>query len=350
MFRPPPLPRTLEAALRDAGSASAAVRASAVRDVVDYASESRAKVLGVLRRALTDVAAEVRSAAAVALADVKGVEVLGSLLVAVEDDDAHVRQMALSSLGEIGDSRARERLRRALRDDRPEVRFQAVIAFARVAPDEATDEIAVALDDDDPSIRYIAIRCAEEGALEGDLPIPEHLLAKLGSLLADPNSSVRIAAAIVLARGGDRRALPILVDVVRGALSTPEAEDEAAAVELVGELGVDEARPHLERRAFGFLRLGSDRFAWQAMVALARMGHPRARSQILRDLGSWSRDKRTLAVAAAGRARVAEALPLVRAMKGDERRAEPSAVDLTLELLSQGDLSLPSVTASEPAS
>jgi len=28
-------------------------------------------------------------------------------------------------------------------------------------------------------------------------------------------------------------------------------------------------------------------------------------------------------------------------MKGDERRAEPSAVDLTLELLGQGELSLP---------
>jgi hypothetical protein len=74
------------------------------------------------------------------------------------------------------------------------------------------------------------------------------------------------------------------------------------------------------------------------MVALARMGHPRARSHILRDLNSWSRDKRTLAVAAAGRARVAEALPLIRAMQGDERRAEPSTVDLTIELLSPGEL------------
>src|SRR5207247_8204833 len=127
-------------------------------------------------------------------------------------------------------------------DDRPEVRFQAVIAFARVAPDEATDAIGVALDDDDASIRYIAVRCAEERALEGGEPMPEHLLVKLGSLMADPSSSVCIAAAIMLARGGDRRGLPILLDVVRGAISTAEAEDEAAAVELVGELGADEAR------------------------------------------------------------------------------------------------------------
>jgi len=345
VFRASPLRRTLDAALRDVSSTSASVRASAVRDLVDHADEARARVLAVLERALGDVAAEVRAAAAVALADVKGVELLASLLVAVEDDNPHVRQMALSTVGELGDARARERLRRALRDDRPEVRFQAVIAFTRVAPDEANDAIAAALDDDDPSIRYIAIRCAEERALEGDEPIPDPLLAKLGTLLSDPSPVVRIAAAIVLGRGGESRARPILVDVVRGALSTPEAEDEAAAVELVGELGVDEARPHLERRAFGFLRLGSDRFAWQAMVALARMGHPRARSQIVRDLGSWSRDKRTLAVAAAGRARVAEALPIVRAMQGDERRAEPSTVDLTLELLAQSELSLGGVAS-----
>jgi hypothetical protein len=340
MFRAPQLRRTLEAAVRDAGAASAAVRASAVRDAAFYAETSRPAVVALLERALGDASAEVRSVAAVALADVKGVEALGSLLVAVEDEDAHVRQMALSSLGEIGDPRARERLRRALLDSRPEVRFQAVIAFSRVAPDEASTAVEAALGDDDASIRYIGIRCAEERALEGDEPMPESLLPKLRSLLTDPSATVRIAAAIVLARGGDRHALPVLIDVVGGALSTPEAEDEAAAVELVGELGVEKALPHLERRAFGFWGLGGDRFAWQAMVALARMGHARARARILRDLGSWSRDKRTLAVAAAGRARVAEALPLVRAMQGDERLAEPSAVELTLELLRQDDLGL----------
>jgi hypothetical protein len=118
-------------------------------------------------------------------------------------------------------------------------------------------------------------------------------------------------------------------------LATREAEDEAAAVELLGELRIEEARPHLERRAFGFLRLGADRFAWQAMVALARMGHARARSRIVRDLGSWSRDRRTLAVAAAGRALITEARPLIEAMRGDEGRADPSAVDVALEQLDQ---------------
>jgi len=234
----------------------------------------------------------VRAAAAVALADVRGVEALPALLFAVEDDDAHVRQMALSAVGEIGDSRARERLRRALSDERPEVRFQAVIAFSRVAPDESTDALFSALDDADASIRYIAIRCFEEQALGAGAAVPAPLLQKAGALLHDADIAVRVASAIVLARSGERRAHSILVDVVRGELRTGEAEDEAAAVELCGELGLGEAEPYLERRAFGFLGFREDKFAWQALVSLARMGHARARARIVRDLGSWWRDRR----------------------------------------------------------
>src|SRR6185436_10041084 len=134
-------------------------------------------------------------------------------------------------------------------------------------------------------------------------------------------------------RAGDPRATPILLDLVRGHLATKEAEDEAAAIELAGELRIEGSVPHLERRAFGRWGFGEDRFAWQAMVALARMGHPRARSRIVRDLGSWWRDRRTLAVAAAGRAGLVEARALVEAMRGDERRADADAVALTLEQL-----------------
>jgi hypothetical protein len=63
------------------------------------------------------------------------------------------------------------------------------------------------------------------------------------------------------------------------------------------------------------------------------MGHVRARSRIMRDLRSWSRDRRTLAVAAAGRAQLAEARPLVEAMKGDEGRADADTVALALDQL-----------------
>jgi HEAT repeat protein len=152
-------------------------------------------------------------------------------------------------------------------------------------------------------------------------------------LLDDVDAPVRVAAAVVLARLRDARALQTLLNVVSGELGPVDAEDEAAAVELAGDLGMSEAVPHLERRAFGLFPWSQGRFAWQAMVSLAKMGHQRARSRIVRDLGAWSRDRRTLAVAAVGQARLVDARPLVAAMRGDARRAEPSAVSLTLDEL-----------------
>jgi len=333
MFHLPSMRRTLEAALRDATSRGETTRVSALADLVHHAETARPEVLAAFERGLRDPAAAVRAAAAIGVADTRGVEVLSSLLVAVEDEDGYVRQMALAAIGELGDRRAGERLRRALSDPRPEVRFQAVIAFTRVVPDEAMHAIEQALEDSDASIRYIAVRCGEEYTLGNERPIPPQLLACATALLADPDATVRVAAAVLLSRSGQSIGVPLLVDVVRGRLTTREHEDEAAAVELLGELGVTEAVPHLERRAFAVLGFGEGRFAWQALVSLARMGHVRACSRIMRDLRSWSRHRRTLAVAAAGRAHLAEARPIVEAMKGDDGRADAGTVALALDQL-----------------
>jgi len=65
------------------------------------------------------------------------------------------------------------------------------------------------------------------------------------------------------------------------------------------------------------------------------MGHLKARTRIVRELRSWWRDRRTMAVAAVGRARITEAAPLIEAMRGDDRRADPDAVALTLQQLAE---------------
>jgi hypothetical protein len=70
-------------------------------------------------------------------------------------------------------------------------------------------------------------------------------------------------------------------------------------------------------------------------VALARMGHERAQREILRELSARDRDLRTLAVAAAGRARLVAAREPIAAMKGDARRADPDAVDEALAALAE---------------
>lgn len=340
MFRPPPLPRTLEAALRDLSSVKPAVRVEAAHDLVAHAEgDARERTIRALEGALRrDTAPDVRAAAATALADAGATEALPSLLLAIEDDDVHVRQMALAALGELRDARATERLRRALSDARPEVRFQAVIAFPRVctARDDTHAALERATRDDDPLVRHIAFRMAEEVATEAGDAIPEALLARARAELADAASpaKVRVACAIVLARSGDATARDVLVRVAMRDLATDDAEDEAAAIELCGELGLKAARPGLERRAFGaVLGLGRDRFAWHARVALARMGHERASREILNELSSWNRDRRTLAVAAAGRARLLAARDTIAAMRGNDLRADPAAVDEALEAL-----------------
>lgn len=339
MFQAPALPRTLAASLRDVAAKQPAVRESAVRDLVKHADEAREEVVRALERALRDDdAPSVRSAAALGLADVGGNEALPALLVAMEDADVHVRQMAITALGEIGDCRATERLRRALADQRAEVRFQAVIAFARVCKDRdaIVEALLARLSDADPLVCHIALRVAEEVAERHEGEIDSSLLDRAKDLIDHESPVVRVAAAIALARTGSRLGSKVLVALVRGAIKTSEAEDEAMAIELVGELGLQDAKVGLEKRAFGGI-FGRDRHAWHARVALARMGHERAIREIVQELESWDRSKRTLAVAAVGRARIHAAEPILRSMQGNAARAEPNAVEEALAALADVD-------------
>lgn len=339
MFAPAPHRRTLPAALRDLEHPKPGVRQDALRDLVHYGEEHRDEVVRALGKALGDEAFQVRGAAALALADLEGTEALPALLVAIEDEHAYVRQMALTALGEIGDGRARERLRRALRDERPEVRFQAVIAFCRIAPDEAVPTLLDASRDEDANIRYIALRVAEELAHkeeEGGDWAPE-LLDRAVAMLRDEDAKVRIVAAVVLGRAGRREGVPVLAELLAGRITTNEPEDEAAAVELVGDLGLHELQADLERRAFGFRRFTKQTFAWQARTALARLGHARARNEIVRELRSFSRDKRTMAAFAAGQAGITEARAELERMRDRPDLADPTVVAEALAKLEPTD-------------
>jgi hypothetical protein len=337
MFAPPPLPRTLEASLRDLSSAKPQVRASAIADLVRHAegAEVRAKALPLLEARLGDPSPAVRAAAAVALGDIDGREVLPALLLRVEDDDAHVRQMAINALGEIGDPRAAPRLRRALRDPRPEVRYQAVIAFARASAESAEVDLALAeaARDEDEAIAHIALRVAEE-RVDAGTSLAAPLRDRARALLEGGSPAVALAAAILLGKAGDASGHARLLRVVRGAdgAPKPEPEDERAAVELVGALGLREAIPHLERRAWGLARFVRDTSKFHARIALARMDHPRAKDEILADLASSRPDVASAAVVAAGRARLSEARGAIAALAPSA--ADPALVREALALLS----------------
>lgn len=336
-----PLPRTLPAALRDIDDKRIAVRRSAVQDLARHAESKSPELLAALQKALRDTDPAVRTEAAYALGDAKAVDALPALMVAMDDTQTAVRQAAIDALGQIGDRRATARLLRATEDDRPDVRFQALIALARVSPEDGADAVLRGAHDEDAHVRYISVRMTEElfaapeGSLGPEVTLDDRFRAAARKWVEDEEPTVRAAAGILLARSGDPRSAGVLVDVLEDRIAV-EPEEEAAAVMLAGSLGIQDAVPALERRAFGLRKFVRERYAWHSLVSLAALGHERARNTILRDLASWSRDRRTLAVVAAGRAKVDDARPLIERMKGDETLADPGAVEDALELLSAG--------------
>lgn len=346
MLSPPPLPRTLEASFRDIGSQRPEVRASAIVDLVRHARDDgsvRDRATAVLEDRLGDSDPRVRSAACVALADLSATDAVPALVRTLSDDDAHVRQMAINALGELRDPRALPPLRRALSDRRAEVRYQGIIAFARVCTDDAAVDQALldATNDDDDAIVHIALRLAEErldAALAASQRQPSarvtdpRLIARARALLESESASVALVSAIFLAKAGEKTGLPRLLSVVRGErLAGIDKEEEQAAVELVGELGLTETIPHLERRAWGLTRLVRDTCTFHAKIALARLGHPRAVREILRDLDAVRPAVRASAVVSAGRARLLAARETIARLT--EASVDPELVAEALRLL-----------------
>ncbi len=341
MYAPSPLPRTLEAAIRDATNKKLEVRLSAVRDLGRLAGgDEREQALSALVQALEhDEAAAVRADAAVALADAQAHEHVDALIAALDDGHTRVRQMAMLALGEAAEpdnAKVRRIVEKALGDDSAEVRFQALIALHRMAGDDAAQAVLDKTRDDDPHIRHVALRLAEERHVEMGGELPEPLRLRARAALRDENARVRLAAAILLARAGDDAGRKVIAEAVDSGKGV-DPEDEQTAIQLAGELRIEAARGGLMRRAWSMVPSRRPRFKWQARIALAALGDARARQSILRGLGAWSRDARTLAVAAAGRAGLAEARPLIEAMSRDAGRADPDAVREALEQLGDSE-------------
>lgn len=331
----PPLPRTIAAALRDAEHPEARVRLSALGDLVRHARGTEREratiaIIGLLR---SDPHVELRAEAAVALADAEAKGARTALLAALDDPMLRVRQMsiiALGELGEPGDGELAERLGAALAASEPALRFQALIACERLAPERAPELLERALADEDDEVRAMALRLARKRWPDGGAP--PAIVERARRALDDPATIARAAAALWLAPFGEARADDVLVGVVTGAVPLELGSDLEEAVELVGVRGLRGAQRALERRAFGlFSRV--DALRWHALVALARLGDPRARRTILRGLAAWTRDRRTLAVVAAGRAGLREAHGTIDRFRGNPRRAEPEAVEEALSAL-----------------
>jgi HEAT repeat protein len=318
--------------VRDVTHRRLEVRVSAVRDLGRLAQgEGRERALDALGQALSaDESIAVRCEALLAIADADGRECIDAVVEAAERAAPRIRQMALVALGEIAkleDRRACEVIEAALDAEEPALRFQALVALHHVAGERAMPRVLAAFEDEDDHVRYVALRIAEEQwTKDGARILSPEATEAARQALADSSAKVRLAAAILLARSGDDSGSDVIVRAVDAGVGAAEPEDTQAAIELSGELGLGAARRGLERRAWGLFGVSRDPFAWQARVALARLGDPRARDGILKGLRAWTRDTRTLAVAAAGHARLGEARALIEAMRGDHERADPDAV------------------------
>ena len=337
-----PLPRSLGAAFRDVSHAKPRIRISAIADLVRWAeTEARERCLQQLVTTLRkDEDLEVRAAAALALADTGAVETLDALIEAAEDGPPRLRQMALVAIGELATPdrvAALVPVRAALDSEAPALRFQALVAASQLFDaSELLPCLLAALDDEESRIRYVACRIAEERffAAEGaGEPAPSMLEEKLFSLLSDGETEVALAAAILLGPRGSRQACELVVKALnrRGGFSQPE--DEQAAIEMCANLSLDAARPGLAARAFGGVLGGRSQLAFQARVALARLGDERAREQIVRGLSSWSRAVRREAVAAAGQARLQAARARLMEMRHEGRELDDGAVAEALQAL-----------------
>ena len=325
-----PLPRTLEAALRDAEHARPDVRLASLHDLKRHARDgSHDAVRALVTRLKSDPEPQVRANAALSLADIDARAELDTLVAATADQEPTVRQMALLGVGELAEpehTEARAAATRGLVDRLPAVRYQAVVAVARLLGDGSLEALLVGSRDADPEVRHVAFRVAEEvfgGRAPEQVPLP--LVQRARGALRDDDQGVQVAAAILLSVLHDSAGSERLVEALKSRRRIVHVEDEIIVVELAGQLKLARATPGLERRAFGMFG-GRTPVSWHARVALAELGHARAKSAILRGLSAWSRDARTLAVAAAGRARLQEARGLLERMLGAPERAEPDAV------------------------
>ena len=227
-------------------------------------------------------------------------------------------RIALIAAAEIGDGRALGPLKRALEDERADVRFQAVASLAMLAPDHAVKPLSKRVDDDDPEVR------AHLADALGSLERPEAALP-LARLLEDGSPPVRRAAAVGLARIGDARGVPALID----ALDDDERFFEAAWG--LGELGAQEAVEPLAKIANAFLKPLA--FKAAAAAALVRLGDRRGVEVLRGVLGALRSDARSYAVELIGELGLEELADDVVALAVRARGADPVVVARTLAKL-----------------
>ena len=187
-----------------------------------------------LTGAMRDLSSPVREAAAHSLGQQKTRVARDLLLAALGDNDPAVRVEALRSLsrvatalqqrGESSLAALQGTIGQVLASRPPLEQALAVGILLRLGDREQLGRLRTLLKDPDPAVRRAAI-----DQLTAQVPEQAELLVQL---LADPERAVRFAAARKLAVRGDKRAIPVLTDVL-----TRGGVDGLVAYVLLNKLG-----------------------------------------------------------------------------------------------------------------
>ncbi len=309
-FGPSLLVRRLEAALRDIQSSKVHVRRAAARDLAQHIdSPARSRAVSHLERLVAeDADIEVRVQGLLALADGGAVESVGLLINLARTGVPRIRQMALLALGELAEPGATEAVEVALEaveSPLPGLRYQGLVTLKSLQREQALGQIISRTADDDSEVRWVAVRLIDELCFQGSestsatAVLDARDTRKLQPLLVDQDQRVAVAATLLLSQMGVASAIDKLATLLSKAAYKLEPQDEEAAIDLIGQLGLSQAKPELEKRAWRLLWEGPS--TWPARVALGQLGDRRARQFILQSLNSNSPLKCARAIEATGK-------------------------------------------------
>ncbi len=209
------------------------------------------------------------------------------LLEAIRQSDAEPREKAQRQLSEMG-PRAVPILRQVLLEGAPGPKLGALLYLAASPNATCLDGVLGCLQAEEPRIRLGALSAL--GALAESPAGRAPILARIQSLLPDPDPEVRRRTATVLARFDDPAALPYF----RAALGDPEAENRRQAAVVLGRMEDQEAAPLL-RQALGDAH---PRVRARAAQALGMLKAAPAAPELIGALKDEDRDVRQEAAAA----------------------------------------------------
>ena len=215
------------------------VRALSARGLANIGDR---KAISALSALLEDEYVDVQEAAISALGAMREGLDMGGLIAGLADKNPLLRKNTALLLGAIAPEEAVPALGFALKDDNAQVRRAVIGALSSIKNEASIKYLMVALTDEDPNIRASAALSLGSLGIGAERESGEATaIESLSLLLSDPDDRVKAAAARALGILGDERAVPSLIKT----LTDPNGFVVTTAVDSIGRLGGESAKEAL---------------------------------------------------------------------------------------------------------